>query len=279
LLKIIITLVGACLFAFCFGLFETVAIFNAVSISNSPETALIIALVMVALYVTFLTLRKDITMDISFIIVGFLFIAAIFWALITGRFTLSLFTALSIGIYVYYQAVWFFQFDIAHSQKIAVSLMAGVTVFVIALSRVLGRVIAEIFFTRVGPDEVIQTISPWALSIFVLALFFLLILMVKIIKTSIKDNKMALESFSETEISIRECLKTFVKKYHLTDRETQVLQEYALGRSMPYISKKMYLSENTIKTYISRAYAKLGVHNKQELKSMIEQELKEMPGS
>lgn len=51
----------------------------------------------------------------------------------------------------------------------------------------------------------------------------------------------------------------------LTDREREILPYLAQGRNRRIIADKLYLSENTIKTYISHIYAKLEVHTQQEL--------------
>ena len=59
-------------------------------------------------------------------------------------------------------------------------------------------------------------------------------------------------------------------KHSLSDREVEVIRLIAQGRSKSYIAKKLYLSENTVKTYVSNAYTKLNVHNKQELLDSLE---------
>lgn len=50
-----------------------------------------------------------------------------------------------------------------------------------------------------------------------------------------------------------------------TERESQILPYLAQGRNRRIIADKLYLSENTIKTYVSHIYAKLEVHTQQEL--------------
>jgi len=50
--------------------------------------------------------------------------------------------------------------------------------------------------------------------------------------------------------------------YGLTERETQVLKCIAEGLSNRDISSKLFLSEGTVKNYISNIYSKLNVHNR-----------------
>lgn len=60
-------------------------------------------------------------------------------------------------------------------------------------------------------------------------------------------------------------------KVGLTPRETDVLALASSGRSVPFMAEKLVLSENTVKSYLQKVYAKCGVHSRQELISLAEQ--------
>ena len=62
------------------------------------------------------------------------------------------------------------------------------------------------------------------------------------------------------------------RRYGLTERETQILGYLARGRSAPFIREELSLSKSTVATHIRHIYDKLGVHSKQELLSLLEQE-------
>lgn len=51
-------------------------------------------------------------------------------------------------------------------------------------------------------------------------------------------------------------------KYGLTEREEQILKALSQGLSNRNISEKLYLSEGTVKNYISNIYHKLGVKDR-----------------
>lgn len=59
------------------------------------------------------------------------------------------------------------------------------------------------------------------------------------------------------------------KKYYLSQRETEIMHLFARGNTMAAIAKELFISENTVKTHMRRLYAKLGIHKKQQLFSMV----------
>ena len=59
------------------------------------------------------------------------------------------------------------------------------------------------------------------------------------------------------------------KKYYLSQREIEVMHLFARGYTMAAIAQELFISENTVKTHMRRLYAKVGVHKKQQLLSML----------
>lgn len=54
-------------------------------------------------------------------------------------------------------------------------------------------------------------------------------------------------------------------RYFLTGREEDVLELLLAGRSVPSVSERLCVSQNTVKTHVRHIYAKLDVHNREEL--------------
>lgn len=68
----------------------------------------------------------------------------------------------------------------------------------------------------------------------------------------------------------RAAVDLFARKAQLTAREKQVAYLLAEGRNVPYISKKLFVAENTVKSHVRHIYEKSGVHNRQELLDELE---------
>lgn len=54
-------------------------------------------------------------------------------------------------------------------------------------------------------------------------------------------------------------------RFGLTQREADVLAMLLRGRSRRYIAESLVISENTVKNHVKHIYAKMGVHNRDEL--------------
>lgn len=78
-------------------------------------------------------------------------------------------------------------------------------------------------------------------------------------------------------------LRLLRERHFLTERETEVVRHLAQGRSKTAIGQKLYISENTVRTYVKNIYGKLDIHSKQELLDLLDQldasGALDMPGS
>ncbi|MDR2380749.1 MAG: helix-turn-helix transcriptional regulator [Bifidobacteriaceae bacterium] len=67
-----------------------------------------------------------------------------------------------------------------------------------------------------------------------------------------------------------EDLDEWVLRYHLSARETDVFKLLAKGRNRVYISKELFISDNTTRTHMKSIYRKLDIHSHQELIDLLE---------
>ena len=68
-----------------------------------------------------------------------------------------------------------------------------------------------------------------------------------------------------------ERLEDMAREYGLSSRERDIFIPLAQGRSRHAIASSLYLSEGTVKSYISRIYRKLGVSSKDELLAKVQE--------
>ena len=78
---------------------------------------------------------------------------------------------------------------------------------------------------------------------------------------------------AQTSLTLSECRLAFARTRGLSDRETEVFLLLAQGRSRRFIADELFISEGTVSKHSQRIYEKLGVHSKQELLSMVHDNL------
>lgn len=74
---------------------------------------------------------------------------------------------------------------------------------------------------------------------------------------------------AQTEAALDERCLEVAQAYALTDRESEMVRLICRGRSRSYIAESLGISENTVRFHVKGAYAKLGIHSKQELLTLI----------
>lgn len=62
---------------------------------------------------------------------------------------------------------------------------------------------------------------------------------------------------------------SLAEEYHLSPRETEVLRLLAFGLSVPLVEEELHLSSSTVKTHVRHIYTKLGIHSRNELRSLL----------
>ena len=86
-----------------------------------------------------------------------------------------------------------------------------------------------------------------------------------------KEGAGAAAEGAGTEDDDAERCRRIQKRYLLTNRETEIMELFAHGYSMPHIAELLVVSENTARTHSKHLYAKLGIHKRQELIELLEQ--------
>ena len=66
--------------------------------------------------------------------------------------------------------------------------------------------------------------------------------------------------------------RAVIERYHLTEREGEIMIMFAKGRNLPYVQEELCLSKSTVSTHRQHIYQKLGVHSAQEMIDLIQEE-------
>lgn len=80
---------------------------------------------------------------------------------------------------------------------------------------------------------------------------------------------------SDMQTGISSQCKHAIHAYNLSEREGEILEYLVRGRSAKSISAELFISYNTVKTYMGRIYKKLDVHSREELIIKVEAAPKE----
>lgn len=109
----------------------------------------------------------------------------------------------------------------------------------------------------------------WTGSVVVtLAFLALIVLSTVTLVRNYKDTDEALAS--EPEYGYETACRVVSAKYHLTNRENDVLLLLAKGRTASYMARDLVLSESTVRTHIAHIYKKMDINSQQELLDEIE---------
>jgi len=173
------------------------------------------------------------------------------------------------GFLLYNALFWIFLAQQTSLHRNMAYLFFGIANGMMYLVTLLGRIIGHISFKYFWMDSAsvvtISLLALWALAISLL-IFFL-----RFYRHRNEQLSTVREVSRETEYTefLTQC-QGFSKAHGLSEREFEVLVEFSRGRSVDYIAKELYLSRDTVKTYVKRIYSKGGIHNRQELIDAIE---------
>lgn len=108
-----------------------------------------------------------------------------------------------------------------------------------------------------------------AIMAFVVALPLGLCLTRNSVMTSrIFEDMHAIPQANENRVLEARC-EDLAERFDLTDRERRIVTMIAAGKTRAFIAEALVISENTVKSHASHAYAKLGVHSKKELYALV----------
>ena len=187
-----------------------------------------------------------------------------------GHVAGSLMTAFLISFYV---LLWLMFISEANERKLPAFFLLGLALGVARLSVALGRFAAQTLLEQTGVDPQLALVGSVWLLVATLALMFCSYLRYASKRDAAGDASAPEEAAAAplAHLSAGDALVQMKSTYELTNREFEVIEEFAAGRSARAIAERFTLSEHTVKTHLRHAYAKMDVHSHQELLDLIEE--------
>ncbi len=187
-----------------------------------------------------------------------------------GHVAGSLMTAFLISFYV---LLWLMFISEANERKLPAFFLLGLALGVARLSVALGRFAAQTLLEQTGVDPQLALVGSVWLLVATLALMFCSYLRYASKRDAAGDASAPEEAAAAplAHLSAGDALVQMKSTYELTNREFEVIEEFAAGRSARAIAERFTLSEHTVKTHLRHAYAKMDVHSRQELLDLIEE--------
>ena len=179
-------------------------------------------------------------------------------------------TAFLISFYV---LLWLMFISEANERKLPAFFLLGLALGVARLSVALGRFAAQTLLEQTGVDPQLALVGSVWLLVATLALMFCSYLRYASKRDAAGDAGAPEEAAAVplAHLSAGDALVQMKGTYELTNREFEVIEEFAAGRSARAIAERFTLSEHTVKTHLRHAYAKMDVHSRQELLDLIEE--------
>lgn len=254
---------GSALLLFCYGVFETYALANGQVMRDSGETMLAIFVISVVLLIVGRSRYSSKRFEALFTVLYVVYVAITFGALLMGVFPGPLFLVMGVGAIVLHMLIWLHLAQATVTKSVSPVFTFGVVLGAVMVSHRLGWLVT-MMLTALFPDDgaLVSKLAAGVLAVIALAAAFVLFVVLRRVTAS-SDGRSSVDA----AVARSQALARYFERAGLTQREREIAVLYCQGRSTPYISDELFISETTVKTHIRHLYAKLDVHNKQDLLS------------
>ena len=217
------------------------------------------------LAVVWLALGKNVTIANTYIIIFPVLITAFLaFPFLPQEYRVLILFIGSLGFTLFSIVMMMSCLSIARERQISLvfvySLFAGVTY----LSRLLGNGLSSLVCTSSLSQET-QIVT----SVFFLLYGCSVVMFILMRKgNSGKEERKGEDPPIEVDVLEQTCL-TLADRHGFSKRQREVLDLLVHGYDVPSIAKKLFISENTVRTHTKRIYTLLEVHSKQEIVNLV----------
>ena len=160
--------------------------------------------------------------------------------------------------------LWCMIADSANDTKLPSTLLFGLALACTNAAQLAGTAIGFLNAeTLKQGDLVLTTVA--LVSVYLLLMAALLLFKDK--RLASDDDEQAAQLTPEEALASR--CDEIAADHQFTPRETEIFKLLAQGYTMPVISEKLFVSENTVKSHVKSIYQKLGIHVRSELIDLV----------
>ncbi|MEG2530860.1 MAG: LuxR family transcriptional regulator [Raoultibacter sp.] len=284
-------ILGSVIIAFMFGFAWQLSVEAVGSVNETNYVPMIASLIAGAAFALLIVAgRKKVDLSLAYkVVVPFFVVAFVLLPVLWEQQPIGLYSIMTVGYGLFDVVIWCLVAETAYDNRIAGFVLGGIVRGVALLARLIGTLVGYMYvLIPHRPPLIVVVISlaalyfvgMWAMTVArrrhpvlgqtaapagdageVAPLFDE--------KPVVKDAVHGPEK-PVIVVDFEQRCDGVVARYHLTRREGEVLPYLAKGRSAKFIAEALFVSENTIRSHISRILEKTDLHSKQELIDLVD---------
>lgn len=271
---------GTAILCFMSGLMLQISGQNEISLEAFQQTSLIASAIAIAcLLIPALFIKRSFdlsriyTVALPISAVGFLLLPLIWNA--GGGFANAF---AQVGSMIAGIILWCMVAETAHGTAQSPLLLYSFSFAAINVAQLLGTLVGFFNAEALKPGDIVLT-TVALVSVYLLLMAALLLFKgrSKSVEAASVSAETPLTVEAETSVPTAEAILTaqcekLARQHHFTKREGEIFILLAQGYTMPAISEKLFVSENTIKSHVKAIYQKLDIHSRTELIDLVNKE-------
>lgn len=270
------TIIGTLVFSASCGFIVQMDILNGLQYAQTDQTAFIgIAVALIMCTALLLAKPKKANIDVGYPLATACLVGVLLYRSIAGAEDVFSGNLMVVLLITFFALLWMTFVSEAYERKLPGFFLLGIAVGTAQLSIAAGRTLALAPFSAplVTDPQLAITCIIGILALSISALFIsYLRFFTKSKQRAYADTPDEMGDSITTSVMLNDASLELLKNtYGLSKREHEIISEFSTGRSARYIADYFMLSEHTVKSHLRRAYAKMGIHSRQELLNLIDQ--------
>ncbi|MEG0071425.1 MAG: LuxR family transcriptional regulator [Raoultibacter sp.] len=290
-------ILGSVIIAFMFGFAWQLSVEAVGSVNETNYVPMIASLIAGAAFALLIVAgRKKVDLSLAYkVVVPFFVVAFVLLPVLWEQQPIGLYSVMTVGYGLFDVVIWCLVAETAYDNRISGFVLGGLVRGVALLARLIGTLVGYMYvLIPHRPPLIVVVISlaalyfvgMWAMTVArrrnpVLEQTALPVQMAAPADDAgeaaplSEEKPVAGEGVPRSEkppvaVDFEQRCDGVVARYHLTRREGEVLPYLAKGRSAKFIAEALFVSENTIRSHISRILEKTDLHSKQELIDLVD---------